>query len=745
MNLKRATKLCALTVLSVGTATSSVIPSAMMVLAEEATQNTVVTKWIDRDTNKPIKEAQTTAAPLEHGEIEHYTFLKSIYDTARSTTLNFKTAANSTTQTQTKPRHIILYLDRSSSFHSEVGQKYVNTLAEKIIDSLKPGDELALIGTNNTAAVFSQDDIRNFSTFSSDKEKLKAAITGDGHDAAVRAMGEEPSTSDGTWREWQNNREIEKVFGYNGNIKDLTIVSLFDDTAIDNDDYSTVNQFKRFVKKGGRIVAYIPNVAGKNNTNAAFSSIGVPSEDVEKINFNASDPKEVADKLTESLTKKTVTTIKEPDQEAHIVAGGNDVTVTSALLIGPNGQEDLPIVDGKVDVTKRLADGDYTVKIEGKGTGELVSSVSVDGKKADEKKDNVKEVTHLFVKNKEYTTKWVDENGANIKDSVTAEKTQEVGNIEGYRFIETRQDENGNVTHIFKKILKIETRWIDQEENKELKPNVTTEKAQDHVDIDGYKFVETKVDTNGNVTHLYKKIKVTTKWIDEDGKELKPSVTDVKASEQGPDIEGYKFVRSNTDESGNVTFVYKKVARIVTRWVDQVGNALKDSVAGETAAEQGEIDKYAFDKKEVDENGNVTYVFKQYTTIFIDEQNNVIIDSVRDSKPAEKIEIGGYTFVSQVDDNTSRMLVYHKIHTTWVDESDKLLKDSDGAVTKPGEISGYEYVKTETLKNGDVKHVFKEKKVEIATGIANNFMLSAATAIAALATGLFVVRKKKKH
>ena len=63
MNLKRATKLCALTVLSVGTATSSVIPSAMMVLAEEATQNTVVTKWIDRDTNKPIKEAQTTAAP----------------------------------------------------------------------------------------------------------------------------------------------------------------------------------------------------------------------------------------------------------------------------------------------------------------------------------------------------------------------------------------------------------------------------------------------------------------------------------------------------------------------------------------------------------------------------------------------------------------------------------------------------------------------------------------------------------
>ena len=94
MSLKKTAKLCALTVLSVGTATSSIIPSAMMVLAEEATQNTVVTKWIDRDTNKPIKEAQTTAAPLEHGEIEHYTFLKPIYGTLSEKTRFFKAEMN---------------------------------------------------------------------------------------------------------------------------------------------------------------------------------------------------------------------------------------------------------------------------------------------------------------------------------------------------------------------------------------------------------------------------------------------------------------------------------------------------------------------------------------------------------------------------------------------------------------------------------------------------------------------------
>ena len=46
-----------------------------------------------------------------------------------------KTTETSTT-TQTSRRKLILYLDRSASFANPTGQNYVNTLAEKLIDSM---------------------------------------------------------------------------------------------------------------------------------------------------------------------------------------------------------------------------------------------------------------------------------------------------------------------------------------------------------------------------------------------------------------------------------------------------------------------------------------------------------------------------------------------------------------------------------------------------------------------------------
>ena len=52
-----------------------------------------------------------------------------------------KTTETSTT-TQTSRRKLILYLDRSASFANPTGQNYVNTLAEKLIDSMGPNDEM---------------------------------------------------------------------------------------------------------------------------------------------------------------------------------------------------------------------------------------------------------------------------------------------------------------------------------------------------------------------------------------------------------------------------------------------------------------------------------------------------------------------------------------------------------------------------------------------------------------------------
>lgn len=77
------------------------------------------------------------------------------------------------------------------------------------------------------------------------------------------------------------------------------------------------------------------------------------------------------------------------------------------------------------------------------------------------------------------------------------------------------------------------------------------------------------------------------------------------------------------------------------------------------------------------------------------------------------------------------------------------------AIEKPGEISSYEYIRTEKLENGDVVHFYKkasspiEKPVEkvkevIATGIESNPIISMMIGMGSLATGAFAIFKKKK-
>ena len=175
--------------------------------------------------------------------------------------------------------------------------------------------------------------------------------------------------------------------------------------------------------------------------------------------------------------------------------------------------------------------------------------------------------------------------------------------------------------------------------------------------------------------------------------------------------------------------------------------------------EQGDIEGYVFKEKKVDEDGNVTYIFKQLLTRFVDENNNDILDMVKGNKFAEKQDIGGYTYLTtSVDkDHDTTTHVYHKLHTTWVEEgSNTLLKESDGAIEKPGEITSYEYVRTEKLENGDVVHMFKkvsspiEKPVEkvkeiISTGIEANPVVSIMATMGTLSAGLFAFFKKKKQ
>ena len=132
-------------------------------------------------------------------------------------------------------------------------------------------------------------------------------------------------------------------------------------------------------------------------------------------------------------------------------------------------------------------------------------------------------------------------------------------------------------------------------------------------DIPGYRFVETKKLENGNIQHVYEKVANTTTWTDEEGNPLRPPVN---GTEVAGTIPGYELVRTVTDKDGNVRHIFKKTSRIpaenrTTTWTDENGNPLKASEKGTVDA--GKIPGYEFVRTVIDENGNVRHIFRKAT------------------------------------------------------------------------------------------------------------------------------------
>ena len=132
-------------------------------------------------------------------------------------------------------------------------------------------------------------------------------------------------------------------------------------------------------------------------------------------------------------------------------------------------------------------------------------------------------------------------------------------------------------------------------------------------DIPGYRFVETKKLENGNIQHVYEKVANTTTWTDEEGNPLKPSVNGIEVPGEIP---GYEFVRTVPDKDGNVRHIFKKTSRIpgenrTTTWTDENGNPLKPSERGTVDA--GKIPGYEFVRTVVGEDGNVRHIFRKVT------------------------------------------------------------------------------------------------------------------------------------
>ena len=208
-----------------------------------------------------------------------------------------------------------------------------------------------------------------------------------------------------------------------------------------------------------------------------------------------------------------------------------------------------------------------------------------------EKGEVVKGATIVDYVYRKVETKFVDENGKEIKSSEKGTKSKE--EISGYVFKETKKDEKGNTIHVYTK-KSTSTALIPNTENgqttiwKDVDGNIikTQENGKkEHSTINGYVYDHSEEDKDGNTTHIYRKVNSTTSevnekqtsYVDENGK----AVQTTKQGQHPQDkIAGYEFVRTETDANGNVRHVYRQVSQSPAT-VEQRKNELPNTGTGE--------------------------------------------------------------------------------------------------------------------------------------------------------------------
>ena len=336
------------------------------------------------------------------------------------------------------------------------------------------------------------------------------------------------------------------------------------------------------------------------------------------------------------------------------------------------------------------------------------------------KNDKDGNVVHVYklIPSPTVETRYVDTEG----NQILADKagTHDPSTIEGYQFVKTEKDEKGNTVHIYKKLApvpKVETRYVDENGNQLLPPK---EGTQNQVNIDGYDYVSTNKDNNGNTIHVYKKKPiqdVETRYVDTEGNQI---LADKAGTHDPSTIEGYQLVRTEKDEKGNTRHIYQKLApvpKVETRYVDENGNQLLPPKEG--TQNQVNIDGYDYISTSKDNNGNTIHTykkaFKKPVTKFVDENGNEIAESEMGRNPSKAIP--GYEIITtKTDDKGNLIYVYRKkpdspkVVTKFVDENGKTIAPNEDGKKPKKDIKDYEFVKTETDKDGNTVHIYKKKE-----------------------------------
>lgn len=199
-------------------------------------------------------------------------------------------------------------------------------------------------------------------------------------------------------------------------------------------------------------------------------------------------------------------------------------------------------------------------------------------------------------------TTWVDEQGNKLKDPQDGEHPDKEGDdVPGYTLVRINKDKDGNVTNVYKKtpdVEEVQTKWVDEQGNQLKEPQKGAHPDVEGDDVPGYKILRTIKDEKGNITNVYEKVKTpekpkNTTWVDEQGNQLKEPQEGEHPDNEGDDIPGYQLVKVDHDKDGNVINIYKKVAKkVTTHWVDKDGNRLAQDVTGEEFDKQKDFPGY---------------------------------------------------------------------------------------------------------------------------------------------------------
>ena len=327
-----------------------------------------------------------------------------------------------------------------------------------------------------------------------------------------------------------------------------------------------------------------------------------------------------------------------------------------------------PTFDDGTTEKKVPGEGTYTIDENGKVTftpePDFVGKAKgVTVKRVDK---NGTPVTATYTPTVRPDTSFVDKDGKPL--SPTEDGTKPTKDIPGYKIVKTEVDEKGNTKHIYEKVT---TTYKDKDGN--VIPGTTTEEGTNpKKDIPGYRFVETKKLPNGDTEHVYEKVKTSHK--DKDGNEI-PNYPTEDGEQPKKDIPGYRFVETKKLPNGDIEHVYEKVK---TSFKDKEGNEIPGNPSEDGEQPKKDIPGYRFVETKKLPNGDVEHVYEKVSTPLIPQ-----------TEPGKQ--------------NT----------TTWTDENGNPLKPTEPGSKEPGTIPGYEYVKTVTDPNGNIRHIFK--KVEMPT------------------------------